>query len=222
MDDIEKYYFLTKKVFGILAPFYDIVTFPLSRLRGKVVEFAGAKKGSCVLDVATGTGKQAFAFGKKDYDVTGIDISEAMLSVANKNNRYINVKFQVADATNLPFEDNSFDVSCISFALHDMPLTIREKVLNEMARVTKPAGLIVIVDYGLPSNRLGRFLIYHFVRLYERYYYSGFIRSDIEGLLRKSGIEIKQELRVLLGAGRILKGIKVGVPITVSVTCTTK
>ena len=132
-----------------------------------------------------------------------------MLKVANKKNRYKNVNFQVADATNLPFEDNSFDVSSVSFALHDMPLTIGEKALKEITRVTKPEGMIVIVDYSLPENKIGRFLIYHFVRLYERGYYSRFIKSNVKALLRKSGIEIKEELRVLLGAGRILKGIKV-------------
>ncbi len=208
-DEEREYYSLVKKVFDILAPFYDIVAMPLSRLRRRVVDFSGAEKGSRILDVATGTGKQAFAFAEKGYDVTGIDLSEAMLKVANNKNRYKNVNFQVADATNLPFEDNSFDVSCISFALHDMPLTIREKVLKEMVRVTKPEGMIVVVDYALPRNRLGRFLIYHFVRLYEREYYSRFIKSDLEALLRKSDIETKEELWVLLGAGRILKGTKV-------------
>ena len=211
IDEEKEYYSLVKKVFDILAPFYDIVAAPLSRLRGRVVDFTGAEKGSRILDVATGTGKQAFAFAEKGYDVTGIDLSEAMLKVANKKNRYKNVNFQVADATNLPFEDHSFDVASVSFALHDMPLTIREKVLKEMVRVTKPEGMIVIVDYALPRNRIGRFLIYHFVRLYEREYYLRFIKSDLEALLRKSCIEIKEELRVLLGAVRILKGTKLPV-----------
>jgi len=211
IDEEKEYYSLVKKVFDILAPFYDIVAAPLSRLRGRVVDFTGAEKGSKILDVATGTGKQAFAFAEKGYDVTGIDLSEAMLKVANKKNRYKNVNFQVTDATNLPFEDNSFDVASVSFALHDMPLTIREKVLKEMVRVTKPEGMIVIVDYALPRNRIGRFLIYHFVRLYEREYYLRFIKSDLEALLRKSCIEIKEELRVLLGAVRILKGTKLPV-----------
>ena len=207
MDDEKEYYSLVKRVFDILAPFYDIVAMPLSRLRGRVVNFVGAEKGSRILDAATGTGKQAFAFAQRGYDVTGIDISEAMLKVANKKNRHLNVKFQVADATSLPFEDTSFDVSCISFALHDMPPAIREKVLKEIVRVVKPEGMVVIVDYALPKNRIGSFLIYHFVRLYERDYYSRFIKTNLEELLRKSGIEVKEELRVLLGAGRVLKGI---------------
>jgi ubiquinone/menaquinone biosynthesis C-methylase UbiE len=75
-----------------------------------------------------------------------------------------------------------------------------------MVRVTKPKGTIVIVDYALPKNKISRFLIYNIVKLYEPYY-SEFIKSDLEALLKKSGIEIKEELPVMLGAGRILKGI---------------
>ena len=209
MDEEKEYYLLTKKFWSIFAPFYDIVVTPISRVRDKVVTFTEAKIGSRILDVATGTGKQAFAFAQRGYDVTGVDLSEAMLKIATKKNRYENVKFEVADATNLPFEDNSFDVSCVSFALHEMPATIREKALKEMARVTKLKGTIVIVDYALPKNKIGRFLIYRFVKLYEGEHYSKFIKSDFEALLRKSGIEIKGELLVLLGAGRILKGIRV-------------
>ncbi len=208
-DEEKEYYLLVKKVFRILAPFYDIGTIPISGLRDKAVDFTNAGIGSKILDVATGTGKQAFAFAKKGYNVIGIDLSEAMLKVAIKKNKYENAKFAHADATNLPFKDSSFEVSCVSFALHDMPLTIREKVLKEMVRVTKPEGIIIIVDYALPENRIGRFLVYHFVKIYEKEYYSKFIKSDLKELLRKSGIEIKEELPVLLGAGRILKGIRI-------------
>lgn len=209
VDEEKEYYSLIKKVFDILAPFYDIVTIPISGVRDKVMNFTNAKNGSKILDVATGTGKQAFAFAKKGCDVIGIDLSEAMLKVANKKNKYGNMKFEVADATNLPFKDNSFDVSSVSFALHDMPLTIREKALKEMVRVTKTKGIIVIVDYALPKNKISRFLIYHFVRLYEGQYYSKFIKSNLDSLLRKTRIEIKEELPVLFGAGKILKGIKI-------------
>ena len=82
------------------------------------------------------------AFAKKGLDVVGIDISEAMLKVARKKNKYLNLKLEVADATKLSIEDNSIDVSCVSFALHDMLLSIREKALQEMVRVTKPKGII--------------------------------------------------------------------------------
>jgi ubiquinone/menaquinone biosynthesis C-methylase UbiE len=206
-DEEKKYYLLVRKAFAVLAPFYDVVAIPFSSVRGRLVNFTKAKRGSKILDVATGTGQQAFAFAKKGYEVIGIDISEAMLSVAKKKNKYKNVKFEVADATNLRFEDNSFDVSTISFALHDMPLSIREKVLREMVRVTKPQGIIVIADYNLPENKISKFLIYHFVALYEAEYYKTFIKSDLELLLHKNRIKITDKDTVMLGVGRVLKGI---------------
>ncbi len=208
IDEKEEYYSTVKRVFTLLAPFYDIVTMPISRVRERVVNFTNAGSGSKILDVGTGTGKQAFAFAKKGHEVVGIDLSEAMLNVAGKKNKYENVKFKVADAANLPFENNSFDVSCASFVLHDMLLIIREEALREMVRVTRPKGMIVIVDYALPENKVCRFSIYHFVKCYEGKYYLGFIKTDLKALLEKSGAKIQEKIPILLGAGRILKGIK--------------
>lgn len=206
-DEEKEYYSLVRKAFAMLAPFYDIIAAPFSSVRDKVVNVTNTEKGSKLLDVATGTGKQAFAFAKKGYEVVGIDLSEAMLNVAKKKNKFRNARFEVADATNLPFGDNSFDISTVSFALHDMPLSIREKVLKEMVRVTRSKGIIVIADYDLPKSKIGKFLIYHFTSLFEAEYYENFIKSDIEALLEKNRIRIVEKDTVLHGAGRILKGI---------------
>jgi len=119
------------------------------------------------------------------------------------------VRFEVADATRLRFDENSFDDSCISFALHDMPLLMRERVLQEMVRATKPKGAIIIVDYDLPHSKIWKALVYHLVTLYEGKYYKQFIASDLEALLSKTGIEIIGTISVLLGAGRIWKGIMI-------------
>lgn len=208
MDEKEEYYSTVKRAFAFLAPFYDLVTMPLSRVRNRVVDFTSARSGSRILDVGTGTGKQAFAFAEMGHDIVGIDLSEAMLNVARKNNNHENVKFMIADAATLPFEDNQFDVSCASFALHDMLSTIREKALKEMVRVTKPKGTIMIVDYTLPENRIGGFMMYHFIKLYEGKYYVEFIKSDLEALLEKTGIMIQERLPILFGSARILRGIK--------------
>jgi demethylmenaquinone methyltransferase/2-methoxy-6-polyprenyl-1,4-benzoquinol methylase len=205
-NEEEEYYSLIKRAFDALAPVYDLIAIPLAGLREKVVSFTGAADGARILDVATGTGEQAFAFARHGYEVIGIDLSEAMLNKAHRKNKYGNVKLEVADATTLRFPSNSFDVVCASFALHDMPLSIREKVLKEMVRVTKPKGTIVIVDYGLPRNPVVRALIYHLITLYEGEYYKQFIASDLEALLGKTGIEIEAKLSALLGAGRIVKG----------------
>jgi demethylmenaquinone methyltransferase/2-methoxy-6-polyprenyl-1,4-benzoquinol methylase len=209
MEEIEAYYALTKKAFDFLAPIYDLMTLPLVGVRYQVVDFANAGAGSVLLDVATGTGQQAFAFAKRGCNVIGVDITESMLEIAQKHNKDGFVRFEIADATRLRFDENSFDVSCISFALHDMPLLIREKVLQEMVRVTKPNGIIVIVDYDLPSNKIGKAWISYLTTLYEGEYYKEFIASDLEALLAKAGIETKGEISVLFGVGRIWKGVKI-------------
>lgn len=208
MDEETKYYSFQKKIWGLLAPFYDIITLPFSVLRDRVVDLAGAPDGSKLLEVATGTGQQAFAFAKRGYDVIAVDLSQAMLKVARRKNPYQNARFLVADATHLPFGDASFDVSCVSFALHEMPARIRERTLKEMVRVTRPGGLTMIVDYALPKCQVGRFLWYHFVVLYEGKLYANFIKSDFEALLGSMGIKIKNELRMLLGGARIIRGEK--------------
>jgi SAM-dependent methyltransferase len=89
-----------------------------------------------------------------------------------------------------------------------MPSSIRQKVLKEMARVTRPDGTIVVVDYAPPRNRVGRFLVLRFVSLYEGKYYQGFIRGDLRALLGSAGIEAREERRAVLGAARIVKGVR--------------
>jgi len=208
MNEEKEYYALTKKAFDFLAPFYNIMTLPPAQVRNQVVDIATVGKCSKVLDVATGTGQQAFAFAKSGHDVTGVDLTESMLAIARRHNKNGSVKFEIGDATQLRFEENTFNISSVSFALHDMPVNIRKKVLREMVRVTKPDGVIIIVDYDLPHNKISRVLIYRLITLYESEYYKQFIDSDLDSLLHKTGIRVIERVSVLLGAVRILKGMR--------------
>lgn len=205
-DGNQEYYQYIKKLFKRWSLLYNIAEIFISKVRPQVADFINAEEGSKILDVATGTGKQAFAFAQKGLDVIGIDLSEDMLRIAQKTNTYPNVEFRTADATALPFEDHSFDVTCISLALHDMPISIRKKVLHEMVRVTTTNGIIAIIDYALPKNRIRKQFLYHFIELYESRYYPDFITSDLRALLRESGIHIEEELTIMSGAGIIIKG----------------
>lgn len=201
-----EYYSLSRRVYGVFASFYDVVAFPIRGLRRKVASLVDLKPGSRVLDVATGTGSQALAFAEQAGEVVGIDLSEAMLRVARRKNRFSNVTFQRADAVKLPFGDGSFDAACVSFALHEMPASIRDRVVREMARVTKPGGVAVVVDYGLPRNRVASWLAYHIVKLYERDHYATFVRSDVAGLIESAGLRVSDDRLVLGGLARIMVG----------------
>jgi ubiquinone/menaquinone biosynthesis C-methylase UbiE len=204
----EVYYSYIKEWFRRESRFYHIlVDIPSSRLRKKIMDLVNANNGSRILDVATGTEGQVFAFAKKGYDVVGIDLSEDMVKVANKLNRYEKLKFKVDDAADFLFEDNYFDVSCISLGLHDMPSAIREKAVEEIGRVTKPEGIIAIVDYALPKNKIVRYLAYRIIKSHETKYYPEFINSDLGALLIKYKIKIEKEVSLMLGCAKILKCI---------------
>lgn len=198
MDD---YYSYINKLFRRMAPIYDLFTLPVSGVRYKVVDLVNAKKGSRILDVCTGTGQQAFAFGREGYTVIGIDLSEDMLKIAERKNRYENVGFKVADASRIPFEDKYFDISCISFGLHDMPHEVREKVLDEMKRVSER---VVIIDYNIPENKLRRWLHVSITSLYESKYYRDFVGRDIKELLRQHDLEVIKESSGLIDFVKIL------------------
>jgi len=198
---VNDYYSYIHKSFGKWASVYDLFVLPISSVRGKVVSLAEAKEGSKILDVCTGTGKQAFAFAEKGYEVVGIDLSPDMLTVARRKNKYKNVKLKVADATNIPFADKSFDVSCISFALHDMPHEIRHKVLGEMKRVSRR---IVIVDYYIPKNKLHRWFHVSFTSLYESKYYKDFAGQDLKELLERHDLRVVKEAYGLIDFVKIV------------------
>ena len=111
-----------------------------------------------------------------------------------------------ADAAELPFDEATFDASCVSFALHEMPASVRERVVREMARVTKPGGSIMIVDYGLPRNRFASTMVFHVVKLYERHHYESFVKSDWRTLLGSAGVEVSDDRPMLGGMARVLIG----------------
>jgi ubiquinone/menaquinone biosynthesis C-methylase UbiE len=101
-----------------------------------------------VLDVGCGTGLFADCFKGK---YTGIDINQEYIKMAETKG---NGTFLVADATSLPFNDKTFDLVFTMGVLHHINKQEREKMLNEMWRVCKADGHILIVDGLVPSNRL--------------------------------------------------------------------
>lgn len=115
--------------------------------------------GMAVLDVGCGTGvlsRQAVAAVGPTGRVVGVDLSASMLSVARQHGP--GVEFVEANAGELPFPDDSFDVVCSAFML--MFVESPSTVLKEMARVAKPGGAIVVsVWLGLERNPIYRDLV---------------------------------------------------------------
>jgi ubiquinone/menaquinone biosynthesis C-methylase UbiE len=160
------------------APIYDLLVFLLKRMRRRVVVLSGVSSGMKVLDVACGTGEQSLAFARNGAHVTVVDLSPDMLMRAKRKAHGLPVTFLEADATTLPFPDASFDITTISFALHDMPEDMGLAVLREMRRLTKPEGLVIIADYRPPRGILAR-LIHAVLGTAESRYYHHFITKGI-------------------------------------------
>src|SRR3989338_11112571 len=187
-DLINQHAYYNNRFFGKWEWLYDYEKYFFFPLRRKAARFLGLKPSAKILDVATGTGAQAYELAKLGYDVIGIDLSREMLKQAIKKcNSSLNLRFQQADATKLPFEDNSFEASSISLALHYMPYEIDILVLKEMKRVTKMNGDILIVDYMEPKKHFIAKLSHPFVSLYETVNYAPFIKRSLDSILDKVG-----------------------------------
>lgn len=121
--------------------------------RRKTVRRSGAKPGDRVLDCATGTGDLAIAFQRvvgPEGRVIGTDFVPEMLDLARK--KAPGIEFQTADVTRLPFPDSSFDLSSISFGIRNVGDP--SKGLSEMARVVRPGGRVMVLEFGQPRSRL--------------------------------------------------------------------
>ena len=136
---------------------YENLVDPLLKVvRQSIFDFSGMKAGDSALDVCCGTGAQVIEYGRRGVDAVGIDLDENMLAFAVKNKLRLEmeiISFYVADATALPFDDNSFDYVSVSFALHDKPPDVRSTVVSEMKRVVKPQGALLLMDFNIPLPR---------------------------------------------------------------------
>jgi demethylmenaquinone methyltransferase/2-methoxy-6-polyprenyl-1,4-benzoquinol methylase len=152
-----------RQMFSSIATRYDVtnevLSFGIHRLwRRAAVRYSGAKQGDSVLDCATGTGDLALVFKRTvgaSGRVVGTDFCPEMLqsAPAKAQKEGLPVEFQVADAMALPFADATFDVASIAFGIRNVDDPV--KCLKEMARVVKPGGRVVVLEFGQPTGAFG-------------------------------------------------------------------
>lgn len=144
-----------RKTYNRISPIYDLMEGLVERSRYKKWrEILWSKaQGTKILEVGVGTGKN-FLYYPKDVEVTAIDFSEKMLHRAKKKAREtaIIVHLEQMDVQNLEFEDNTFDTVVGSFVFCSVPDPM--KGLQEVGRVCKPGGKIVLLEHVLSANRV--------------------------------------------------------------------
>ena len=141
------------KMFDDVANRYDFLNALLSLGRTKawrraVTSIIAPKPGMKILDIAAGTGSSSRPLVDKGAEVTALDFSQGMIEQGRKQNK--NINFVQGDALKLPFEDNLFEVTTISFGLRNTSST--EIALKEALRVTKDGGRIVVAEFSHPVN----------------------------------------------------------------------
>ncbi len=182
-----------------------------------------------LLDIATGTADVAIAARKlKPGSIIGVDISEGMLAVGRvkvaKKGLNELIQLQRGDSENLPFEDNSFDAITVAFGVRNFEHL--SKGLDEMQRVLKPGGKVVILEFSrpriFPIRQLYDFYFRYFCPWWGkvvskdnaayRYLYesvSAFPEGDqFLSIAEKSGFKQLNAQRVTFGIVSLYTGIK--------------
>lgn len=196
MSTQDAYISYIQNFFGRWVRFYDAFAASIFYAYSSAVHVVAPRPGVSVLDICTGTGEIARRCASRGADVTGIDITEAMLERARKKTAGLEITFLTMDARQLSFDDRSFDKAVISFGLHDMPRKVRLQVLAEASRVAEE---IVVLDYELPrSPILQRFWLW-FISLFESPYFPSFVREDPLELFAEAGIDASRVCRIFPG-----------------------
>ncbi len=151
-------------VFDSVASKYDIMNDLMSMgmhraWKAYAVMVAHVQAGDAVLDIAGGTGDMAQAFAKQagpQGTVVHTDINLAMLRQGRDRllDEGLMLPTTACDAEALPFADASFNVVCVSFGLRNM--THKDRALAEMARVLKPGGKLLVLEFSKVAQPLSK------------------------------------------------------------------
>ena len=148
------------KMFDNISHRYDFLNHFLSLgidklWRKKAIEMLRDSSPQVILDVATGTGDFALqAMSLKPQHISGIDISEGMLEVGRRKIRAKNLQdtidLKTGDSENIPFPENKFDAVTVAFGVRNFENL--EKGLEEIHRVLRPGGKLIILEFSRPRR----------------------------------------------------------------------
>ena len=156
-----------RQMFDGIAPDYDRLNHLMSLgvdrswRRRALREIVTPERPQALLDIACGTGDFALAQARRmhaDSRITGLDLSEGMLAVMREKVEKAGLAGRISceqgDCEQMRFADGSFDCATIAFGIRNF--AHREAALEEILRVLKPGGRLVILELSVPENKLLR------------------------------------------------------------------
>ena len=166
----------TKEMFDSISKEYDfinnLITFGShKKWKKQIVDISKKNKPKQILDLATGTADIAIELTSiENCKITGLDISSKMLDIGktkiNKLKLNSNISLEQGDAENLKYNDGTFDVVTIGYGVRNF--TNLKNSLNEIYRVLKKDGSLIILETSLPTNPLMRFFYNIHTKFYVR------------------------------------------------------
>jgi demethylmenaquinone methyltransferase/2-methoxy-6-polyprenyl-1,4-benzoquinol methylase len=161
------------KIFDDIAPTYDFLNRILSlgidvRWRKKLQQKLPQGKSLEILDMASGTADVPLSLieNKRISHITGIDLSEEMLSIGRKKiekaGHEQSIQLQTGCGVNIPFEKASFDVITVSFGIRNFKDP--QESLNNMHKVLRPGGRALIMEFSIPPNPVFKWIYFFYFR----------------------------------------------------------
>jgi len=134
---------------------YQRVTETLEDIHERVIDTLAPSPGDRWLDLACGTGAIAERAASAGADVTGLDLSPALIETAKERaaEQGLDIEYMVGDAENLPFEDGSYEKVSSTFGIMFAP--DHQAVARELARVTATGGRLALANWT-PQGGLGK------------------------------------------------------------------
>ena len=164
----------TKEMFDSISGQYDLInnllTFGLhNKWKSEIVEIAKKKNPRKILDMATGTADIAIMLSNiKNCEIIGLDISSKMIEIGkrkiNSLNLYKKISLDIGDAENIKYADDSFDIVTVGYGVRNFENL--NKGLNEIYRVLKKNGTLIILETSLPKNIFINFIYSIYVIIY--------------------------------------------------------
>ncbi len=190
-----------KEDYNFSATIYDPVLYlALNPIRLAVMDELSQHKDSSILDLCCGTGNQLKLLSKNGFkNLHCLDLSKEMLRVAEKGGYPI--KIYNEDATKTNFDDASFDIVIISFAIHEKDRETQEKLIEETHRLIKESGTILIIDFSFDekTTKLGKMGIDFIERMAGGEHYLNFkgyiANGGLESLIKEDKFKFVKDVR---------------------------